>query len=586
MRTDAGFGLSAQQQQEESMGRLLRHRSLAIIAAVAVSCGGVAACSSSSGTGTGTGGNSSSSSSSTLTMESSPETTITQAFNPYLATQAAYGMGATGLIYEPLVQFDLAKPTVQYPWLATSYTWADGGKQITFTIRQGVKWNNGTPLTAADVAYTFDLVKANASINLGGLTISSVSTSGNTVTLTFPTSQYTNLEQIAGTAIVPKAIWSKAGNPGTFANPNPVGTGPYMLGTFTPQGFTLKKNPYYWQPSKVKVSKVYFPVYTSNTGALNALFSGQITWTGNYIPGLKTEFVDKAPAYHHYWEAAGGDESFEPNLTKWPTNQLAVRQAISLAVDRTLLGKEGEAGLENPVVNATGITLPTFSAWSAPVANMTISPTGNPAAAEKVLEAAGFTKGSNGFFQKGGKTVSITIISPSAYTDMAEVDSIAAQELKAAGIDASFQGLAVTAWAQDVADGDFQMTEHWSNGGITPYSMYDGWLDSKLASSSAATGDYERLNDPAVESDLATLAGANTLAQQTADLVPLEKYVAANLPVIPVETAAEWFEYNSQNFVGWPTQSNPYDSGQPSGTNNGPGSGTDEVVMLHLSPRT
>jgi peptide/nickel transport system substrate-binding protein len=203
-----------------------------------------------------------------------------------------------------------------------------------------------------------------------------------------------------------------------------------------------------------------------------------------------------------------------------------------------------------------------------------------------VLEAAGFTKGSNGFFQKGGKTVSITIISPSAYTDMAEVDSIAAQELKAAGIDASFQGLAVTAWAQDVADGDFQMTEHWSNGGITPYSMYDGWLDSKLASSSAATGDYERLNDPAVESDLATLAGANTLAQQTADLVPLEKYVAANLPVIPVETAAEWFEYNSQNFVGWPTQSNPYDSGQPSGTNNGPGSGTDEVVMLHLSPRT
>src|SRR5580700_5662886 len=272
MRTDAGFGLSAQQQQEESMGRLLRHRSLAIIAAVAVSCGGVAACSSSSGTGTGTGGNTSSSSSSTLTMESSPETTIPQAFNPSLATQAAYGMGATGLIYEPLVQFDLAKPTVQYPWLATSYAWADGGKQITFTIRQGVKWNNGTPLTAADVAYTFDLVKANASINLGGLTISSVSTSGNTVTLTFPTSQYTNLEQIAGTAIVPKSQWNGV-NPATFTDATPIGTGPYMLGSFTPQGIILKKNPYYWQAAEVKVPNVDFPVYTSNTGALSALFS-------------------------------------------------------------------------------------------------------------------------------------------------------------------------------------------------------------------------------------------------------------------------------------------------------------------------
>src|SRR6202012_881389 len=212
-------------------------------------------------------------------------------------------------------------------------------------------------------------------------------------TLTFPTPQYSELEEIAGTAILPKAIWSKAGNPSTFTDPNPVGTGPYMLGSFTPQGFTLKKNPFYWQPSKVKVSSVFFPVYTTNTGALNALFAGQINWTGHYIPGLQKSFVDKAPAYHHYWEAAGGDESLEPNLTKWPTSQLAVRQAISLAVDRNLLGSEGEAGLENPVLNATGITLPTFAAWSAPVASMTISATGNEAAGEKVLEAPGFTMG-------------------------------------------------------------------------------------------------------------------------------------------------------------------------------------------------
>jgi peptide/nickel transport system substrate-binding protein len=129
------------------------------------------------------------------------------------------------------------------------------------------------------------------------------------------------------------------------------------------------------------------------------------------------------------------------------------------------------------------------------------------------------------------------------------------------------------------------MTEHWSNGGITPYNMYDGWLNSSLGKGSAATGDYERLNNPKVDAELATLAGATSIAQQATDLVPLEQYVAANLPVIPLETAAEWFEYNSQHFVGWPTQQNPYESGQPSGTNNSAGSGTDEVVILHLSPR-
>jgi len=567
------------------MRRSRSHRKLLTVATAGIIAVGLGACSSTS-SNSANGSASNTSSSQTLVMESSPESTITQAFNPYVTTQAAYGMGATGLIYEPLIQFNLAAPPKYYPWLATSYTWADGGKQITFAIRQGVKWSNGTPFTPADVAFTYNLVKANTSINLGGLPITNVAVSGSNVTLTFSSSQYTNLQNIAGVGIVPQAIWSKVGNPATYADANPVGTGPYTLSSFTPQGFTLKRNPSYWQASLAKVQKVFFPVYTSNTGALNALFSGQIDWTGNFIPGLQKDFVAKAPAYHHFWEAAGGDESFEPNLTKWPTNQLPVRKAISLAVDRSLLGSEGEAGLENPVLNATGLTLPTFAAWSGPVSSMTVSAKANAAAAKAVLKAAGYTMGSNGFFQKGGKTVALTIISPSAYTDMAEVDSIAAQELRAAGIDATFQGLAVTAWNNDVASGDFQMTEHWSNGGITPYNMYEGWLDPKLAAGSAATGDYERLNDPAVVANLAKLASANTVADQTAALVPLEQYVAANLPVIPVETASEWFEYNSQHFVGWPTQQNPYETGQPSGTNNGPGSGTAEVVILHLRPRT
>jgi peptide/nickel transport system substrate-binding protein len=566
------------------MRRLRSHRRILTVATAGVIAVGLGACSSTASNSAKGSSSTSTASSQTLVMESSPETSITQDFNPYVTTTPAYGMGATGLIYEPLIQFDLASPTKQYPWLATSYTWSDSGKQITFAIRQGVKWNNGTPMTAADVAYTFSLMKANASINLGGLQISSVTVSGSNVTLTFPTPQYTNLEEIAGVAIVPKSIWSKAGNPATFTDATPVGTGPYELSSFTPQGYTLKKNPFYWQSSLAKVQKVYFPAYTSNTGALDALFNGQITWTGNFIPGLQKNFVDKSPATHHFWEAAGGDESFEPNLTKWPTSQLPVRKAISLAVSRSLLGSEGESGLENPVLNSTGLTLPEFTAWSGPVASDTVSATGNATAAKAVMKAAGFTMGSNGFWQKGGKTVALTIIAPSAYTDMSEVDSIAAQELKAAGIDATFQGIATTAWNNDVADGDFQMTEHWSNNGITPYNMYEGWLDSKLATSSA-TGDYERLNDPAVETDLATLASANTVSAQTTALLPLEKYVAANLPVIPLETASEWFEYNSQDFTGWPTQQDPYETGQPSGTNNGPGSGTDEVVILHLKPR-
>ena len=562
--------------------RLLGPRKLVTVTAAVALATAAAACSSSNPSTTSSG---SGTSSHTLVMESSPESTITQAFNPFIPTEAIWGMGATGLIYEPLLQFDIAAPPKYYPWLATSYQWSNGGKSVTFTIRQGVKFNNGTPMTPADVAFTYNLVKNNKALNLAGLPISSVSTSGNTVTLTFPAAQYTNLQEVAGVPILPQSIWSKVGNPATYPDANPVGTGPYKLKTFTPQGFTLTKNTGYWQASLAKVTNVYFPVYTSNTGALNALFSGQIDWTGNFIPGLQKDFVAKSPATHHFWEAAGSTNAFIPNLNKWPTNQLAVRKAISLAVNRSVLASEGEAGLENPVLNATGITLPTYSAWSQPVDSMTMSAQANAAAAQAVLKAAGYTKGSNGFFQKGGKTVSVTLISPSAYTDYAEVGSIAAQELKNAGIDANFQGISVNAWNQDMATGNFTLAEHWSNGGVTPYNLYDNWLDSALDKGSAATGDYERLKNPAIDAQLAKVAGASTVSDQTSALAPIEKYVAANLPVIPVTTASDWFEYNSQHWVGWPTQSNPYDSGQPSGTNNNAGTGTDEVVILHLSPR-
>jgi peptide/nickel transport system substrate-binding protein len=568
-------------------------------AAAGLLAAGLAACSSSSSSTTGAAGPSTSASSgasssstagnstgsgATLVMESSPENSITQDFNPFVSTAAPQGMGATGLIYEPLYQFDLANPTIQYPWLATSYKWGNGGKSITFTIRQGVKWNNGTALTPADVAFTYNYIKKNASINLAGLAISSVTTSGDTVTVSFPTAQYTNLENIAGVAILPQSVWGSVATPATFTDANPVGTGPYTLGSFTPEGFTLVKNPNYWQASKVQVPKVYFPVYTSNTGALSALFSGQIDWTGNYIPGLQKDFVDTSPATHHYWEAAGSSNALWPNLNTWPTNQLAVRKAIDLAINRSVIGAEGESGLESALTNASGITLPTYQAWAGPVASDTLPATGDVAAAKQVLTQAGYKMGSNGFFQLNGKTLALTLVDPSSYTDYAQDDALVAQQLRAAGIDVTFDGLTVNAWNADVADGNFQLTLHWGSGGVTPYNLYDNWLDDSLISSTGATGDFERLKDPAIEADLAKLSGAATVAAQTAALAPIEKFVVNEVPVIPTTTAADWFEYNSQHYNGWPTQSNPYDSGQPSGTNNGPGTGSDEVVILHLTP--
>ena len=304
-------------------------------------------------------------------MESSPENSITQDFNPFVSTAAPQGMGATGLIYEPLYQFDLANPTIKYPWLATIFKWGPGGKSITFTIRVRRQVEQRHPDDPCGRGLHLQLHQAAPAINLAGLDIGSVTSSGDTVTVSFPTPQYTNLENIAGVAILPESIWGSIRNPTTYTDSDPIGTGPYTLGSFTPSGFTMVKNPNYWQPSKVEVPRVYFPVYSSNTGALSALFAGQIDWTGNYIPNLQRDFVDTNPADHHYWEAAGTSNALWPNLNVWPTNQYPVRKAIDLAINRTEIGAEGESGLESPLTNATGITLPTFQAWDGPIAGET-----------------------------------------------------------------------------------------------------------------------------------------------------------------------------------------------------------------------
>ena len=549
----------------------------------------LAACSSSTSSPpstSGTGGGSTANQPA-LVMESSPEDNLTDNFNPFDAASPIQGMGATGLVYEPLFQFNLANPsTAPYPWLATAYTWGDGGKSITFTIRQGVKWNDGQAFTADDVAFTFNYAKQYASsttdnINVGGLQISSVAQSGNTVTVNFPSAQYMNFEHIAGQVILPKHIWSSITNPGHFTDPKPVGTGPYTLGSFTTQGYTMVANPSYWQP--VPVKKVYFPDYTTNNAAQTALFSGKIDWTGNYIPQLQQNFISKDPAHNVAFEGANASNALYPNLKSGPTSILAVRQAIDVALNRQLIGTEGESGLEAPVLNASGITQPAFSAWLAPsLASNNLSPAGDAAKAAQILTAAGYTKDGAGYFAKGGQELDIAITTPGDYSDYANDVQLAVQSLKSAGIKASFNNVTVDAYNADAQSGNFQLLLRWGSGGITPYQLYDGWLDPALIGT--GSGNYERFNNPTITADLAKLNGDQTIAEQTADLTPIEQYVADNLPVIATTTSAEWCEYTSKHFTGWPTQANPYQSCQPSGTNLNSGAGTDEYVLLHLKP--
>jgi peptide/nickel transport system substrate-binding protein len=208
---------------------------------------------------------------------------------------------------------------------------------------------------------------------------------------------------------------------------------------------------------------------------------------------------------------------------------------------------------------------------------MTLNAHSDIARAKQVLQQAGYVMGSDGLFRtKSGQKLTIDITNPSSFTDYATGDQMIAGWLRKAGIDARFVGQSVTAWSSDIASGNFQLTSHWSQTSVSPYQLYNNWLNSALATNNAA-GNFERLKDTSVDAQLNKLAQANSVSEQQADVAPIEQYVAQNMPIIPTVYGVVFDEYNTSKFTGWPSESNPYESGSP----NAP---TNEVVILRLRP--
>ena len=290
------------------MRRLFRY-GVIVVAGLLAAAGCSAGSTSSSGTGSSSA---KTSTNSTLTISNENGALWTCGFSPLNTSDTLLSVG---FIYEPLVFVNPLQSGKATPMLATSWSWGAGNKTLTFTIRQGVKWSDGTPMTAADVAYTFNLIKQVPALDLTGVwsVLSSVTASGNTVTMTFSTAGavpyfYYIADQ---TPIVPQHIWSKISNPATNPISNPVGTGPYLMNKCSPQNITYTANPNYWQPGLPKISKIEYPAYTSNNTANDDLANGSAQWGAQYIPSIQSFYVAKSPNYH-YWFPPTVNASFCP----------------------------------------------------------------------------------------------------------------------------------------------------------------------------------------------------------------------------------------------------------------------------------
>jgi peptide/nickel transport system substrate-binding protein len=499
-----------------------------------------------------------------LNIVPSPKGDFTDGFSPY-SSNANYG--SQGYIYETLLFFNRMDGSIK-PWLAQSYEFSSDSKSVTFHLRTDVKWSDGTAFTADDVVATLMMLKQFPASDTNALWqyLTDVKASDPSTVVVSLKSAYTPvLWYLAGqTWIVQKAHYASAGDPNKYVDSHPVGTGPFTLKSFSPQVIDLARNPNYWQPNKEQVTEIRYPSFNSNTSAELLLSRGDVDWTGLFTPDIQKTYVSKNPTNNHYWFPNRNVVMLYLNTAKAPFNNLAVRQAISDAIDRDKIYKIAESGYE-PVASPTALVLPANKSNLDP-AYASSAFALDTAKSDQLLTGAGFTKGSDGIYaDASGKKLSFNIDVVTGWTDWVTACQIMADNLKTIGIDAKVNSVAFNAYFSGLQQGTFDMAISWTNPGPTAYYLYQSLLNSANTAplGQQASSNWERWSDPTTDKFLAQYATSSDPTVQQQALSGLEKIMVEQLPSIPLVYGATWNEYSSAKFSGWPDANNPYASPAP-----------------------
>jgi len=530
-------------------------------------------------TATACGGSKSSKSggSTAVTISNEQGTTWTCGFNPF---NSSVNFLSFGTVYEELTFVNGLQSGKTTNWLAKSFAWSNGNKTLTVTMRPGVKWSDGKPLTADDVFYTFNLLKKNPGLDLNAAwsVLQSVSQNGDQVTFNFKTSAVPYFYYIAGqTPIVPKHIWTTIKNPVTYKDTHPVGSGPFKMASCSPQVIKYTKNPSYWQKGKPTIETVYYPAFTSNDPANQQLASGKAQWGSQFIPNINSYYLNKSPD-NHYWFPPLVNVSIFINLKDPILSDVNVRRAMAYAIDRKKVSEIGEYGYEPPS-NQTGIVTPTFSDWlDKGLANQVNY---DPAKAKSILQNAGYTM-KNGVFEKNGKPLSFKIINIGGYSDWVASVQVIQSELKKVGIEITPENLSSTTYDADNFNGKFQLSYNGNeSGGPTPYYELRQLLYSKNSApiGQPASSNWERYSNPQTDKLIEEYGATTDLAKQKEIVKQLEAVMVNEIPVIPVTEGVDWYQYNTKGLSGWVTKDNTF--AKPAAYEN-PDWG---VMLLHLKPK-
>ncbi|SDG02828.1 peptide/nickel transport system substrate-binding protein [Sinosporangium album] len=345
-----------------------------------------------------------------------------ESLNPMLG----YSPDGGSLIYDGLMS-RAADLSMQPALASAAPTTAEDGKTVTFTLRDGVKFHDGRPLTSADVEYTYETMldpKSSSPIAGDYAAIKEVEAPDATTVVFKLAYPYAPLVQRTTLGIVPK---------GSPLEGTPPGTGPYRFGAWTPgDKVTFSANAEYWGGAPAIKNVVVAFAEDDNVRATR-MKAGEFDAT---ILPPKVAAPFRTETGVKVYDVASADYRGIMFPMKEPvTGDLAVRKAFSLAMDRQAMVDTILAGAGVPAFGP----LPTESEWNNP--EVTGAGASDTAAAGKVLDEAGWKPGPDGVRVKDGKRAEFTLMYPAGDSLRKELALAAASDATKVGLDVKPAGL-------------------------------------------------------------------------------------------------------------------------------------------------
>lgn len=468
-------------------------------------------------------------------------------------------------MYEPLFIWNTLK-SEQVPWLAESWEFNADNTQLTFKLRKGVTWSDGKPFTAKDVEFTWSLFQKFEDLGGNGgrtaiVDLDSIeATDDLTVVFTFKNVNTPLVNDIGGQVIVPEHIWKDVKDPVKETNEKPVATGPFTeVVRFDQQIYALGLRDNYWNPDGPTIKGIRVPAYPSNDPLNLALINGELDWTANFVADIDTTFVAKDPEHFAYFfPPVGATVALYMNHTVAPFDDIAVRKAISMAINRQQICDVAMYGYTHPA-DTTGLSDAFESQKDKDAANAGWCDY-DVDAANKLLDDAGYAKDGDLRKTKDGKTMSYKLNVVSGWSDWVQSVQIIADSLKEIGIEATVTPLDYTPWVDQVNLGKFEMSIGWGFQGPTVVNTYRALMSTEtFRKVGENTGEnWSRFKSTDADAALKAFTSTSDEAKQQEASVKLQHIFAESALCAPLFPGPQWGEYNSTRFTGFPDADNPY----------------------------